>query len=311
MSLPSPAGVNGGQTTTWGAGEIPGFASMDPGEKITIDITATVTACEMLENNADARWGCDLVSDCYNTADTIPPSTATASVERIVKTPLIQYAPPNVTFTYCEDYADVSFTITNSGDGRAHDVWISVDFGSLTVSNVSAGAIYNSADKRFELTNPLPAAPGPGNTFILSFRLNYSTWCGASFPSGDLLWQTLYKDDCDNEFYPPVQLSTLNSPTGVPSLSVGKTGAPSAIQIGGQIIYNITSSYSGPLSCGSGPGTTGTITVTDTIPDGFSVQLPIADGGVWAPGAGGTGGTITWTYTAPASLNTSLTLQCP
>ncbi len=80
MSHLAPVGVNGGQTTTWGASEIPGFASMDPGEKITIDVTATVTACEMLENNADARWGCDLVSDCYNTADTVPPSTATASV---------------------------------------------------------------------------------------------------------------------------------------------------------------------------------------------------------------------------------------
>jgi len=305
----SPAGVNAGQTTTWDAGQVAGFASMNPGDIITIDITATVIACEFLENYADVRWGCDMVTDCYNTADTIPPSTATASVQRIVKTPLLEYTPPNVSFNYCEDYVDVNFTITNIGDGRAHDVWLYADFGSLAVSNISAGAIYNNIDKRFELTNPLAAAPGPGNTYDLSFRLTFNTWCGGGFPSGDLLWITVYKDDCDNEFYPPVKLSTINPPADSSSLSVGKTGAPSAIQIGGQIIYNITSSYSGPLSCGSGPGTTSDITVVDTIPDGFSVVDN--GGGTYVPGGGGTGGTITWTYTPPASLNTSITIQVP
>ena len=303
----SPAGVNAGQTTTWGTAEIPQFASMNPGDKITIDITATVIACEFLENNADVRWGCDLVTDCYNTANTIPPSTATASVQRIVKTPLLQYTPPNVSFNYCEDYVDVSFTVTNIGDGRANDVWLYADFGSLTVSNISAGATYNNIDKRFELANPLAAAPGPGNTYDLGFRLNFSDWCGGSFPAGDLLWLTEYKDDCDNEFYPPVELSTINPPAITPSLSVGKTGAPSAIQIGGQVTYNITSSYSGPLSCGT--GTTSDITVVDTLPAGFTVLN--AGGGTWVPGGGGTGGTITWTYTPPASLNTNITIQVP
>jgi hypothetical protein len=202
---------------------------------------------------------------------------------------------------------DVNFTVTNIGDGRAHDVWLYADFGSLTVSNISAGATYNNIDKRFELANPLAAAPGPGNTYDLSFRLNFSDWCGGSFPAGDLLWLTVYKDDCDNEFYPPVELSTINPPAGSSSLSVGKTGAPSAIQIGGQVTYNITSSYSGPLSCGT--GTTSDITVVDTIPDGFSVVNN--GGGTYVPGGGGTGGTITWTYTPPASLNTSITIQVP
>ncbi len=55
----TPAGSNSGQTTTWGAAEVPQLASMNPGETVTIDITATVTACELLDNNADARWGCD------------------------------------------------------------------------------------------------------------------------------------------------------------------------------------------------------------------------------------------------------------
>jgi uncharacterized repeat protein (TIGR01451 family) len=79
------------------------------------------------------------------------------------------------------------------------------------------------------------------------------------------------------------------------------------IQIGDQVTYNILSSYSGATSCGT--GSTGNVTVVDTVPDGFTVVD--AGGGVWIPGGGGTGGTITWTYTPPASLNTSVTLQSP
>ena len=303
----TPGGVNSGQTTTWSPAEIAGFASMNPGEKITIDITATVMACENLENKADARWGCDMVTDCYNTAATVPPSTATASVERIVKTPLIQYTPPNVTFNYCDDFVDLNFTITNIGDGRAHDIWLIVDFGSLTVSNISAGAIYNNVDKRFELADPLQAAPGPGNTYELSFRLNYNTWCSGNFPTGSLLWQTAYNDDCDNTFYPPVELAAMNAPVNTPALTVGKSGAPTAVQIGSTFNYTIISSYTGPLTCGS--GSTGNVTVVDTLPDGFTVLD--AGGGIWVPGAGGTGGTITWTYTPPAALNVNLQVQAP
>ncbi len=301
----TPAGDNSGQTTSWDTGEIAGFASMNPGDIITIDITATVIACEELDNNADVRWGCDLVTDCFDTAS--DGGTATASVQRIVKTPLIDFTPPDISFTYCEDQVNVSFPLSNLGDGTAYDVWTLVDFGGLTVSNVSAGALYNASDDRFELANPL----APGGTYNLSFTLNYNTWCGGSFPAGDLLWQSLYKDACDNSFYPPVKLSTINASANSSSLSVGKTGAPSAIQIGAQVNYIITSSYAGPMSCGSGPGTTGAITVIDTIPDGFTVDTPIADGGVWADSGDGTGGTITWTYTPPAVLNTAITLNAP
>jgi uncharacterized repeat protein (TIGR01451 family) len=82
----TPAGDNSGQTTTWDSSEVPGFASMDPGDIITIDITATVIAGENLDNTADVRWGCEMESEeCFNTAT--GGGTATASVQRIVKTP--------------------------------------------------------------------------------------------------------------------------------------------------------------------------------------------------------------------------------
>jgi len=295
----APAGSNSGQTTTWGASEIPGFASMDPGEKITVDITATVTACELLDNNADARWGCDLVTACYNTADTVPPSTATASVQRIVKTPLIQYTPADITFDYCNDTATASFTVSNTGDGRAHDVELCVDLSPLSVTAVTAPATYSGGC----FIIPSLAA---GETFVLEFTVQFNTWCGP-FPSHSLVWITDYEDDCNNHFYPPVHLSSLSGPAAAPTLAVNKSGAPAIVQIGSPIAYSITSSYSGPLTCGS--GSTGDVTVVDTIPNGFTVVD--AGGGTWVPGGGGTGGTITWTYAPPASLNTSITVQVP
>jgi uncharacterized repeat protein (TIGR01451 family) len=300
----TPAGINAGQTTTWDSGQVAGFASMNPGDIITIDITATVNECENLDNDADVRWGCDMVTDCYNTADTLPPTTATASVQRIVKTPLIEFTPPVIAFTYCDDQVSVSAPITNIGDGTAYDVWMLVDFGVLTVSDISVGATYNVIDQRFELADPL----GPGDVYNLGFNLNYSTWCGGSFPSGDLLWQFQYNDACGNPFYPPVELSAISAPAGSASLGVTKGGAAQVIQIDTQVIYTITSSYSGPLTCGLG-GTPSAMTVVDSVPNGFTVAD--AGGGIWAAGGDGTGGTITWSYTPPATLNTAITLQAP
>jgi hypothetical protein len=58
---------------------------------------------------------------------------------------------------------DVSFTITNIGDNTAHDVRTLVDFGSLTVSNVSSGATYNAAGNRFERADSLTLSPDPAD----------------------------------------------------------------------------------------------------------------------------------------------------
>jgi len=310
------SGNNSGQTTTWTSAEYAALASMDPGDILTMDITANVIASANLDNTADVRFGCDPspTNTCFDTA--VDGGTARASVQQSVTTPLLGYTPPDISFTYCDDQQeDISFTISNTGDGTAHDVWIVVDFGSISVSNVTAtplnfadpgfDAIYNAGATRFEANNPVP----PGGQFQLEFDLTYSTWCGDSFPSGDLLWQSVYKDDSDNEFYPPAELSTINEPASSSSLSVSKTGAPAVIQIGDPVTYAVTSSYAGATNCGSPPGPAGLITVVDTVPNGFTVTD--AGGGDWVPGGGGTGGTITWTYTPPASLNTTVTFQSP
>lgn len=306
----SVSGGPGGEVIIWDSNDIAALASMNPGDVVSIDITATVIACDNLDNVADARWGCDPSpsNTCYNTAS--DGGTARAAVQRLPRTPLVDYTPPDITFDYCEDYVDVSFPVNNIGDGIAYDVWAIIDFPGLTVSNLSAGAIYNTGvappnGPRFEIINPIPV----GGSYTLSFRLTASSWCSSPVSASNLLWQKVYKDECDNEFYPPVELSQLNTPTGSTGLSVSKSSGQVAIQIGTTITYTVTSAYSGNTSCGSGPGSAGVITVTDTVPNGFTVTD--AGGGVWTPGGGGTGGTIVWTYTPPASLNTTITLQAP
>ena len=296
----SPAGINSGQETTWGPTEIADLAQMAPNEEVTIQLTAKVVACENLENYTDARWGCDLSNDCYNTAN--EGATAVAAVQRIVKSPLIEYDPPDINFNYCEDQQTASVVFTNFGDGAAYNVKVLVDFGEVTVTNVSSGASYNFSEKRFDFSNPIQS----GESYSLTFTLNFNNWCSGS-PSGDLVWEMLYEDECGNPFYPTVELSHINGPANSPSLSLELTGAPAEIEIGEQITYTITSSYSGPLNCGI--GSMNDVNVIDYVPAGFTVIN--AGGGVWTPGPGGTGGSITWTYTPPASFNTNITLQAP
>jgi len=294
------SGQNAGQITTWSSTEVPALASMAPGDKVTVTITADVTECENLDNKADVRFGCDATTDCFNTAD--DGGTARASIQRIVRNPLIEFDPPDISFDYCEDYVDVSFTVSNVGDGTAFDVCSEIDFSPLRVSNVSAGCVYNETEKCFEITNPI----APSGNYALSFRLNNDNWCDA-FQSKALLWQKLYKDECDNLFYPPVELSQLNPPNNAGALSVSVSGAGGVIQIGDEVTYTVTSSYSGPETCGT--STIGLVTVENTVPDGFTVTD--ADGGTWVDDGSGTGGTVTWTYQPTATLSKTLVLQAP
>lgn len=294
----NPPGNNAGQTTTWDSSNIPSLALIGPGEKVTIDITATVSACENLDNKTDARWGCDDGSICYDTA--VNGGTATASVQLVSKNPNLDFNPPNVSFDYCSGSTNVSFPITNNGDGPAHNIKICVDLGGFSVSNLSPGASYSGG------CFTIPDL-GAGETYNLSFDLSYSNWC-SPFSPRTLVWQPEYQDDCGNIFYPPVKISSLSGPASTPYLSVNKTG-PSQVQIGSQVSYHIVVDYSGPTSCGS--GTTGIVTVTDHVPDGFTVIDP--GGGIWTPGGGGTGGTIVWTFDPSVNphFETDITLQVP
>ena len=105
------SGDNIAQTTTWTSNEYPALASMDPGDILTMDITAQVIACNNLDNTADVRFGCapSPALTCFDTA--VDGGTARASVQRIVRTPSITFTPPDISFTYCDDTENVSFVI--------------------------------------------------------------------------------------------------------------------------------------------------------------------------------------------------------
>ncbi|MBP7867408.1 MAG: Ig-like domain repeat protein [Acidobacteria bacterium] len=293
----SPAGANTGQTTNWGAAQVPQLASLSPGEIVTLDLTANVAACDDLDNTSDVRWGCDLVTDCFNTA--VDGGTATAAVQRLVRTPSLAFTPPDITPNYCETSGPHPLTVTNTGDGAARNVELHVDFSPLTVA--SSSVPYN-AGGYFEL--PDLAA---GAHIDLTFTLESATWCAGMDLARTLLWMPHYHDACDAVFSAPVELSQIGSSTGAPGLTLTLSGAPDVVSIDAMVAYNVVSQFSGSLNCGS--GSVGAVTVTDTVPTGFTVVD--AGGGTWVPGPGGAGGTVTWTYTPPASLNTTLVLQSP
>ena len=291
-----PAGVNVVQNVNWTSTEVPALASINPGDIVSINISSLVVSCENLLNTANVSCN----EGAYNTA--MHGGTAYASVARIVKTPLISFTPPNISFNYGDAYVDVNFTLNNIGDGAARNIFNNVDFSTLTVSNVSAGAVYNNIAKRFELSNPINS----GGHYDLSFRLNYASWCNA-FPSGNIIWETEYEDDCGNKFYPPSHKNGNISVVGASGISANISGGAPVISIGDQVTYNITSSYSGAINCGS--GSAGMVTVVATLANGFTAVD--ADGGTYIPAVGGTGGTVTWTYTPPATLSKNIVIQSP
>ena len=287
QTSPTPDSVvnnpDGTTTLTWNT--ISQLALMDPGDSVTIEVYADVVACSGLEDNAQASWGC---------GTTVCETESTkASVQLIVEEPEISYTLPDFTIPYCSSGTDFTIPITNSGTGTAHDFYLYVDFGSLSVSNVASpsGASYNNSEKRFEVGDIDPG------TVNLTFTLTALDWCSAS--SGTLLFKPEYTDDCGNVFSPPWELSSY-SITNIPSLSVTMTSSSPTVYLGENIVYNISASYSGPLNCG---GTASNITVVDTIPDDFTIM----DAG------GGTinGNTIIWIVDPSTGLNTSITLQAP
>ncbi len=296
-------GTNAGQTTTWQPAGLAALASLAPGETVTMNLTAKVVAGSNLTATADVRWGCDLVTACSDTAAS--GGTATASARRVATLPRLAYTPPDIGFGYGDPSADFSFTISNTGDGTAFDVRLAADFGPLSVSDVSAGAAYDTVAKSFELAAPIAA----GDSYTLGFRLNRADWCADAFPTGDVLWQPAYDDDVAQEYRAPVEKSAFLAPTGATGLSAGLTGLPGVVQIGDTAVCHASSAAAGALNCGSVGGSAGLVTVTATVPDGCSVVD--GGGGTWVPGSGGTGGTLTWTYQPPAALERDFTLQFP
>ncbi|MGQ9734128.1 MAG: CARDB domain-containing protein [Candidatus Bipolaricaulia bacterium] len=297
----SPPGSNIGQTITWDKTHIPALAEMDPGEKVEITLIAQVAACAGLGNKADARFGCD-GETCYDTA--VQGGTATASILLLLGQPLLDFTPPTIALPYCDSAGTtVSMPVTNTGDGNARDVRICVAFSPLVVSNVQGGASYDGSC--FHLPDL-----APGETFVLAFDLTYpGDWC-AGAPSGSLFYQSIYLNDCGEEFRPPVAFgsyATDYGPQGPPAVSASISG-PVEVDILTRATYHVAAGASGLSSCDG--GSTSDVQATMTVPAGFTVEDP--GGGTWTPGGDGTGGTITWTVPASGPpLDADVILDVP
>ena len=294
-----------GQTITWDSTDIAELSDMAPDTSQTITLVARVVACTGLGNSFDAQFGCGMGQVCDDTMtdpDHCGNTTATSSVAFVARLPFLQFTAPAITIPYCATTTTVTIPITNTGDGTAHDATLCpTSLDSLVVSNVQGGARYE--DGCFHLPDIAAGAPPYKLTFDVTFTGN---WCVAR-PSESPLYTLDYKNDCGVLHHASPQFGSIGA-SAAPGLSVSKTG-PSIVQFGTQVTYNIAAVYSGPASCGG--DRTGIVTVTDNLPAGFTVVA--SAGGVWTPGTGGTGGTVTWTFdpTVTASSSWALIVQVP
>lgn len=272
-------------TYKWTSNEIPALSLMNPNDEVKIELKAKVIKCNNLTNIAKVTWGCDGGGEC-ETQETI------ASIAFQPNPPKIDYTLPSFDLTYCGTENNFTIPITNTG-GTAYDFNLSADFGPLTITNITSpsGASYSGG--KFILGNV------PNGTTNLTFDLTPTgNWC-SDLPSGEVIFEPYYLY-CGTNFLPPVKIGNYFV-TGIPSLSVSKTGAPGSMYLGGTISYNIVASYSGPLNCNS--STTSNILVVDTIPVGFSI---VNDGG-----GAVSGNKITWDVDPATGLNTTVVLQSP
>ncbi len=282
----APAGQIMGQTIVWSSREIPSLADIDPDDSVTITLVARVVACADLDNRLDGRFGCSDVVVCGDTETQLGDCgcAPVSSVQFIQRLPFLEFSAPAISIPYCATTTTVTIPIENSGDGTAHDALLCPSsLGSLIVSNVQGGASYVGGCFQ------LPDIHG-GTTFNLTFDVTFSDdWCAAR-PSGTPLYTLEYVNDCGVVHRAQPRFGSIGA-SAAPGLSLSKTG-PSIVGFGNDVTYRVTAQYAGPTTCGA--GTTGIVTVTDTIPAGFTVVG--ASGGVWTPGTGGTGGTVEWTF---------------
>lgn len=285
-SSSSPAGISDPSGTyKWTSNEIPALSFMNPNDEVKIELKAKVIKCNNLTNIAKVTWGCDGGGECES-QETI------ASIAFQPNPPKIDYTLPSFNLNYCGTGNNFTIPITNTG-GTAYDFNLSADFGPLTVTNITSPSDASYSGGKFILGDV------PNGTTDLTFDLAPTgNWC-SDLPSGEVIFEPDYLY-CETNFLPPVKIGNYFV-TGIPSLSVSKTGAPGSMYLGETITYNIVASYSGPLSCNG--STTSNILIVDTIPAGFSID---DDGGGIV-----SGNKITWNVDPATGLNTTVVLQSP
>ena len=252
------------------------YPSIAAGDVETFTVAAEVVACSGLDNNVEATWGCD--------GQACQTQTAQASVDLLVREPLLDYTPPDISIDYCTGQSTYQMTVTNTGEGTAYTPTLEVDFNPLIVT--ASSATYSGG--AFHLPD-IPA----GGSHLLTFTLSLpADPCGTAGSSGNLLYRPTYYDECGNPFYPPVRSGSWTVGGDTPSLSVSKSGPA-----GGEVYADEIITYTLSVNAAN---VTGTIYITDTFQPGCLgyTLLNDAGGAVISDTSGNI--TITWSTTDTA-----------
>jgi len=277
---------------------------------VDIFVDTKVKSCSNLTNDVSGIWGCG-AGACLAAV------TAQSSVDLQIKSPLLDYAPPDVNFTpgYCESSAlvtGITIPITNTGDGIAENVQLKVDFGtSITVDAVTApaGASYNTGTKTFQNIGNIAA----GATTNLVYNLRYTppaNWCsGSATGGGTLFWEPIYFDICGIQYYPPLKTSSylisLDPAKPQPTIAISKscTVDGSAMDMITQlkdtaqaVECTITVDYSFPATCPAPSD----FSVTDTYP----AEWTAGSISPFPTNYNNSGNPITWTIPAASLTGT-------
>jgi len=295
----SGGGQVSGQTITWSAAGLPALAEIAPGDVVSMEITAQVVACDGLVNQVDGRWGCETGQICFDTTDPTACGCdpATGAISLVEGEPFLTFTAPIIAIPYCETATSVTIPIVNTGDGTAYNLRLCGDLDGLAVSNLPANVTYDGHCFTIDQLEP-------GSSFDLIFDVTYSgDWC-AEGPTGLLVYELDYEDACGAPYKATPRFGTITS-TGGPSISVSKQG-PEALRPGESAVYDVSVSYSGPLTCRGGSATSVAV-VVDTYPEGFT--LLNGSGGTHDPAAR----TVTWTFDpmVSPSFATQIELEAP
>ncbi len=219
-----------------------------PGEKFVAEITATVLACGTITNT--------VTSTNRATAS----SSVTASVQIDLKVPLVQYEPPDITLHYNNGVL-VTIPITNAGLGNAKSFRLQTTLNNfpLQVANVASGWTYSAGT----FTYTAGTIPKDGGSATLTFEVRSSDPCNVN-AARMIEYVARYTNDCGDDYYIPVKDQIVNPPTDLPALSLTKAVVGTDL---GRIAVAKAGSYTLTLSAANIANiTTGTVTVTDTLP---------------------------------------------
>ncbi|MBN1180575.1 MAG: hypothetical protein JXD18_15305, partial [Anaerolineae bacterium] len=252
-------------------------STMTAGQVLTFPVSAQVVGCSNLDNVVTATWGCD-GERC------LLPQTATAAVDLQMRNPNLEFALPTFDVPFCAGQQVFTVPVTNVGDGTAYSTTLITDLSPFSVTT-GPGATYDGS--AFYLP---PIAPGDTHDLVFTLTLP-SDVCTTAY-GGSFNFDITYYDRCANPYYELPQNASWQLIDVPGNIGLSKS-MPAEVYRG----ETVTATISVDLS-----GISGTTTITDTIPEGWTV----VDAGGGASFAISDTTYITWEVTASSAFTVVL-----